>query len=211
MAAAQVAQRYDAIRGLGGEPAPGKDGFLTGQEAAALLRATLRILDRLEVPYERQRRYGGGTYRRYDPHNLLPVREEAAALMKQGANRREAARAAAKRKAVALLELVDTAEIHVRLVPLDDVMREAEAAATILGATADATEENRARWAVNYVRHELTRYDAGLDALVGKVGCGDARERWIERIFEAIAEAYPDLEVECDRQLAARLKEALFT
>ncbi|WP_433509512.1 hypothetical protein ACQP2T_36885 [Nonomuraea sp. CA-143628] len=60
------------------------------------------------------------------------------------------------------------------------------------------------RWAVNYLRHNLTTYDAELDELFGRIGRAEGTRLLQRRIYAAIAEAYPILAEECRRQLHAR-------
>lgn len=57
---------------------------------------------------------------------------------------------------------------------------------------------------VNFIRHNLTRYDELLDSTTSKVGTTTANAIIARRIFEAIALAYPHLQAECDRQLARK-------
>lgn len=64
------------------------------------------------------------------------------------------------------------------------------------------------RITVNFVRHELTDYEKSLQVLHGQVGASDARMEVAERILDAIAEAYPWLGHECDRQAMARWTDA---
>lgn len=56
------------------------------------------------------------------------------------------------------------------------------------------------RWEVNYVRHELTEYDFDLYELSGKVGCSTEYIRYRNAVLDKIAEAYPYLRGECNRQ-----------
>lgn len=61
-----------------------------------------------------------------------------------------------------------------------------------------------ARWQVNYLRHEQAGYDSLLRRVAGRVGRADAARLIRARLYRAIAEAYPDLGTECDRQLRLR-------
>lgn len=61
------------------------------------------------------------------------------------------------------------------------------------------------RWKVNYLRHALSDYEADLVGVTGKIGAREAKDLIRERVYEAIAEAYPDLTQECVRQIASRL------
>ncbi|MFE3453288.1 hypothetical protein ACFXJ8_30620 [Nonomuraea sp. NPDC059194] len=60
------------------------------------------------------------------------------------------------------------------------------------------------RWMVNYLRHELTRYDEATDQLFGKVGRSAAADRLRARVYAAIARTYPALTPECERQRTQR-------
>ena len=68
-------------------------------------------------------------------------------------------------------------------------------------AAADSDPEFLRRISVNYLRHEMTDYDARLGHVAGQVGVRDAYEVIKERVLEAIADAYPWLGSECQRQL----------
>jgi hypothetical protein len=72
----------------------------------------------------------------------------------------------------------------------------------------EATEESDPafleRITVNYIRHQLTRYEGYLDEVWGKVGVDEAKRLISQRVFAAIAEAYPHLAEECDRQFNHR-------
>ncbi|WP_405642841.1 hypothetical protein [Streptomyces sp. NBC_00019] len=71
-------------------------------------------------------------------------------------------------------------------------------------AVESAAPEALARWKVNYLRHRLTRHDELLDGLRGHTGRAAAEELLRRRVYAAIAEAYPDLAQECERQLRDR-------
>ena len=62
----------------------------------------------------------------------------------------------------------------------------------------------RHRWAVNYIRHELTDYDYTLYAeIAGKIGTAEAAQRLKRRILRAISEIYPEFAAEALRQMFA--------
>ena len=64
-----------------------------------------------------------------------------------------------------------------------------------------------APWKVDYLRHRLGHYDQLLDALPGhgrSSGRAEAATLLRERICAAIAEAYPTLAQECERQACAQ-------
>lgn len=63
---------------------------------------------------------------------------------------------------------------------------------------------------MNFVRHHWTAYDRRLEEVAGQIGVERAIAAIRQRIFTAIAEAYPHLAPECVRQLAARGQKATF-
>lgn len=65
-----------------------------------------------------------------------------------------------------------------------------------------ADEETKLRWAVNYVRHVHTNYDAVLRELKGKTGIDEAYVALKRAVHEAIAREYPFLASECWTQLS---------
>lgn len=74
-------------------------------------------------------------------------------------------------------------------------------------ATPDSDPLFLLRIQVNYLRHNETQYDSQLAALYGKIGKKEAIDSIRERIYDAIAEDYPFLREECDRQLARKREE----
>lgn len=56
------------------------------------------------------------------------------------------------------------------------------------------------RWAVNFVRHRLTSYDAEWYRMAGKTGCYEAHNLYHDAVNQKIAETYPFLAQECRRQ-----------
>lgn len=72
-------------------------------------------------------------------------------------------------------------------------------------ATADSVDAATLhRWMVNYLRHGRTNYDAALNDLYARVGRDAATEAIRDRVYGAIADAYPDLADEARRQVAER-------
>jgi hypothetical protein len=71
-------------------------------------------------------------------------------------------------------------------------------------ADADADPAFLERITVNYIRHELTDYDRELERVAGQVGVGAATAVIRRRVYEAIAEAYPQYADECRRQWRRR-------
>lgn len=56
------------------------------------------------------------------------------------------------------------------------------------------------RWCVNFIRHNLTSYDAYIDSLYNKVGKIEAYVLLKNKILTEIAKKYPDLKEECNLQ-----------
>ena len=59
------------------------------------------------------------------------------------------------------------------------------------------------RIAVNYLRHECSKYDGYCASLKSKIGRDEAYLRLRERVHQLIKMAYPWLSDECDQQLEA--------
>jgi hypothetical protein len=60
------------------------------------------------------------------------------------------------------------------------------------------------RITVNFIRHELSKYDTALWEVAGKTGVAHAVVKIRRRVYSAIAQAYPALSAECERQIEAR-------
>jgi hypothetical protein len=60
------------------------------------------------------------------------------------------------------------------------------------------------RITVNYIRHQLTHYDQHLADLFGRIGKEAGVFAVRQRVYAAIAAAYPALAAECERQLDER-------
>ena len=59
---------------------------------------------------------------------------------------------------------------------------------------------------VNYLRHELSDYEANLDKLYGKVGTDEAKRKIKVKVLDAIAKTYSVLAEECARQSCYRFR-----
>lgn len=71
-------------------------------------------------------------------------------------------------------------------------------------ADAKSDESFLARISVNYLRHEMSPYEERLAEVFGMVGAEEARRLIREKVYAAIARAYPGLTEECGRQLERR-------
>ncbi|ELP61909.1 hypothetical protein ACKI1I_09640 [Streptomyces turgidiscabies] len=135
------------------------------------------------------------------------------------ARRSEAVRNAVRRRRLEVLERIRTEPIEVpRLDPGKLALRavehrarrEAAAGCRIELADDDSAQDtgrvhraSLAPWKVDYLRHRMSHYDGLLDGLPGgerDSGRKEATELLRRRICAAIAEAYPPLEQECERQ-----------
>lgn len=126
--------------------------------------------------------------------------------------RKAAAAKAAQTKLDQLLKQVAAMEVQVKVLPLARVEQEAIASYNgFVGRQFDGEQASKnsdraflERITVNYIRHELTEYDHQLWVVAGKSGAVTARMQIAQRIFGAIADAYPGFEEECRRQLKRR-------
>jgi hypothetical protein len=75
-------------------------------------------------------------------------------------------------------------------------------------ATPDSDERFLMRIALNYVRHELTRYDAALLDQYGRIGADEARDVVRHRVVDAIVDAYPWLADAAEEYLARHAEAA---
>ncbi len=129
-------------------------------------------------------------------------------------NRSASSAKAADRKRDELLEKVSAVEVSVPQMSWDALVRCACEHYNALQLTRGRYDYDRAapdsnpafleRIVVNYLRHELSDYEPELAKLFGQVGRADATSVVRERVYDAIAGAYPDLAEECDRQLRDR-------
>lgn len=145
--------------------------------------------------------------------------DEFRRVSESSARRSEAVRNAVRRRRLEILERIRTEPIEVpRLEPGKLALRavehrarrEATAGGPIELADGDSAQETGrvgratlAPWKVDYLRHRMSHYDQLLDGLPGgerDSGRAEAEELLRRRICAAIAEAYPPLEQECERQ-----------
>lgn len=125
-------------------------------------------------------------------------------------------KAAAERKRRELFAEIEKMAVHVHILPVETVTKKAVAhwenrqwdRGNFECDAADASEETKQRWAVNYIRHHLCNYDGELERIAGRIGINDAVSMIRRKVYKAIAVAYPDLAEECSRQAEARGIEA---
>lgn len=71
-------------------------------------------------------------------------------------------------------------------------------------ASKDSPSSFLRRIEVNFVRHNLTLYDAAIDSAAGKVGVASAVHAIRKKVYDAIAAVYPHLADECAEQMRRR-------
>ena len=134
--------------------------------------------------------------------------EEFRAVTAAAVRRSAAARVVARRRLREVLARITAEPIDVpRLAP-----RELAALAVeyrdrrdgALGTVGSADPGGLDRWKVDCLRHQLARYDELLDGLYGGAGWAAGEELLRRRVYAAIAEAYPVLAREYERQLSGR-------
>lgn len=64
-----------------------------------------------------------------------------------------------------------------------------------------ANEDTQKRWMVNFIRHNLMDYDDDLYKMSGKTGCHREYVNYKSAVLQKIAETYPELAEECQRQM----------
>ncbi|QGV77821.1 hypothetical protein [Streptomyces ficellus] len=124
-----------------------------------------------------------------------------------------AARAGAERRRQAVLAALRAEPIRVPRLPRAELERRAVRHRRLVsgeppgggggpgpGAVRPGSPGALAAWQVDYLRHVLSRYDALLDGLFGATGRAEAERLLRERVYGAIARAYPWLAAECGRR-----------
>ena len=110
----------------------------------------------------------------------------------------------------ATLDWVQGIRVRVPVLEKDELYRQARRSYEALWesrddprTTAGADGTFLDRIAVNFLRHECTRYEALLDDAGGRIGRAEAEVAIRQKVLRCIAEAYPYLAAECERQRAA--------
>ncbi|MFF8382905.1 hypothetical protein ACF053_04525 [Streptomyces kanasensis] len=118
-----------------------------------------------------------------------------------GAPGLEASRIAALRRRGAVLAVLRAEPIHVPVLPRAELERRAAGYRRhVGGAGADEGAGALLRWQVAYLRHALRSYDRLLDGLFAATGRAEAERLLRQRVYGAIAAAYPWLAEECARR-----------
>lgn len=150
----------------------------------------------------------------------VEAREDWIAWAEQSGRRSERAKEAAARQRNEVLEWVDGLEIQIRAFDSPAALTAAAVAhyndlwlgrawergdqsLTDKHATSDDSPEFLDRITVNFLRHECSEYERLLVRLFGSAGASEARSRLKSRILNEIAEVYPWLSGEADRQWMA--------
>jgi hypothetical protein len=135
------------------------------------------------------------------------------------AARSASARKAAETKRDTLLRQVEAMEVQVEIVPAEQLQHLAIRSYAERKAARERAEEEDyyycyvddsapaeflQRIAVNFIRHNLTAYDRTLVQAAGRVGVVGANQIIRRKVDDAIAEAYPELAQECERQMLYR-------
>jgi hypothetical protein len=168
-------------------------------------------------------------YRSAAPTQLYALARVEACEQEDGW-KQEAAKAAARslvgktvaaRKAAELVAQAETLPITVRRLPLDTLLRRAIASYNAFheellwerGHDYERASEQSdpaflERITVNFIRHELTEYDEGLEEVAGRIGVDEAAALIRQRVYAEIARIYPEYADECKRQIRFRHGEA---
>lgn len=135
---------------------------------------------------------------------LSPEFEESKA---KASVRSNGAKKAAETKRDALLRQVKEMRVSVKSMPAKQVRDLAIRSYNDWNAddvSPDAASAFLERISVNYIRHNLTIYDKALEEISGRVGITDAIKEIRRKIYEAISTRYPELALECARQMERR-------
>jgi hypothetical protein len=141
------------------------------------------------------------------------TRAEFIAYQEQRRKRSAVAAKTAERKREKLLAAIKQMPITVERHPPDNVLEagrrdwenwQANRRNDYGASGRDTPLETPQRWAVNFIRHNLTSYNGRLATIGGKLGVADAAQRIRQRVLEKIAEVYPEFAEECDRQIRHR-------
>lgn len=128
------------------------------------------------------------------------------------ARRSIAAQQSAEKRRLELLHEIDKLDVHVEHHPISEIMdislqdwRSNQNERGKYGADGkSAPLHHRQRWAVNFIRHNLTEYDSQLDEVAGRAGVNEAVDKIRARVLDKIADIYPELAHECHRQKRER-------
>lgn len=164
----------------------------------------------LGEPDERVPMYGrSGEYCIFKEQRVLDAEASDVFLSAQEAlaKRKNAAAKAIETKKAKLIDIVNEMRISVIKLSDDKLLNEAICSYNSInsmrdfgGACLSSDQAFLQRITVNFIRHELTSYDANLAVVANKTGGEEAVMLIRKKVYKEIAKAYPDLEEECDRQ-----------
>lgn len=148
-------------------------------------------------------------YRVQEVERLLESEEIQQAISEAKLRQTRSAKAVATKRA-ATHTIVDKAiaQFTVRRCKMNVVRREALDCKQAYYITTEQYENNvyeadkatQERFCVNYIRHELSNYDYLLENLKNQVGADEEYLRFHQAVCDRIAETYPSLKEECERQ-----------
>lgn len=145
-----------------------------------------------------------------DRVHALESTKEFQEVQQSRLKRREAAQNAVATKKKKLQQFLEGIEVKVPEMEWEVLTRRAvdhfndRAFERRTDAPLASTESDEAlldRIRVNYLRHELTTYEEDLQNTAGKVGAADAYLDIKEKVLDAISDTYPELTLECLRQI----------
>lgn len=131
-----------------------------------------------------------------------------ATLQQHTDSRKQSAEKAVQTKVSRLLQQLESLVIVVPQLPAAELLQAAcvhyNRRQGYQSATPNSDPAFLERITVNYLRHVLTTYEDELAKTFGKVGVRKAELEIRQKVYGAIAIAYPDLSSECDLQLLKR-------
>lgn len=175
------------------------------------------IRDLLPIPEARR---PNPRYQNASPMKLYALERvaeiEATDAFKQmsakAARRRVAAKKSAASQREQLLKKIETITVQLPILSSDDLIGRACHSYRSLhdGRSPGSDQAFIDRICVNYLRHECSTYEQELAKIFGKTGVADAKSLIRTKVYDAIAEAYPKLSRECDRQWQERESQELY-
>ena len=126
--------------------------------------------------------------------------------LKEHLPRSEAALKAVETKKRELFEYIEGLDICLPQRSFAGVKQEAVSSYEAWRGESLQSGEALDRIIVNFLRHECTTYDQELRVLFGKVGVHEGCARLNQKIYSKIAQVYPHLKGECDRQMEVKSK-----
>lgn len=143
--------------------------------------------------------------------------EDFKRALEKASKRKNAAKSVAKTKENLLLNEINklVENIEIKVIPDDKLIKKTVAAKNLWYSYQDDMRgtfyEHRvncnniddytlARWIVNYIRHNLVKYDQTIENLKGKIGKDKAYFVFKKAVLDKIASVYPKYAAECKRQ-----------